>query len=71
MYDFRDYFLGKTLLLKEVCIREVDILEDRWRETKEFKSSGFDDEEGGERGKIVNDVCFMSAYRCNFFCESR
>ena len=63
MYNFRKYFLGKTLLLKEVCIREGDIFEKRWRETKEFKSSGFDDEEGGERGKIVNDVCWMSASR--------
>ena len=36
--------LGKSLLLKEVCIREVEVLEKQWNETLDSKSKIQEDE---------------------------
>ena len=45
--------VGKSLLLKEVCIREADILEKQWQKTMESKSSSSPDEEGKEQGTLL------------------
>ena len=44
------FYLGKSLLLKEVCIREVQILEDQWNELLDSTSEDPEYEQDKARG---------------------
>ena len=50
-------------MLKEVCIREADILEKQWLKAKESKNSSSPDEQGKEQG-VPQFVIFVYMFIC-------
>jgi len=71
---------GKSLLLKEASIREVDNLEKQWEQTQESQSKVAEDERDAEPGECVrnsdcsSDACDTETNRCyvyhsNYVCD--
>ena len=58
---FSVFFIGKSLLLKEVCIREVQILEDQWNVMLDSSNKDPEYEQDKARGILNNNhkLCFI------------